>query len=204
MTLAQLIAFNAALLAALLSPGPAMLMSVRATLSDGRFTGIVTGLGLASMAALWTSMALLGLNVVFTLFPWAYAVARIAGGAYLMWLAFSIWRDAQTPLRDNATPVTGQRAFLSGFKVNLANPKSVLFAGSVLVMIFPEAMSITDKVLIIINHFVVEALAYTCFAVMMSGTRAKSAYLRLKPIFDRVTALVLGVLGLRIITDQSR
>ncbi len=58
---AHLIAFNLTLLAALASPGPAMLVAIRATLLGGRSHGIATGLGLGTMAALWTGTALLGL-----------------------------------------------------------------------------------------------------------------------------------------------
>ena len=61
MELAHIIAFNATLLAAILSPGPAMLMSIRATLSGGFRQGFMVGLGLGTMAAIWTALALPGL-----------------------------------------------------------------------------------------------------------------------------------------------
>ena len=53
-----------------------MLLAIRATLSGGRAQGIATGLGLGTMAALWTGMALLGLEAIFTLFPWAYLAMK--------------------------------------------------------------------------------------------------------------------------------
>ncbi len=62
MNAAHLIAFNLTLLAALASPGPAMLVALRTTLIAGRRAGILLGLGLGTAAAVWTMLSLLGLN----------------------------------------------------------------------------------------------------------------------------------------------
>ena len=59
------------------------------------------------MAATWTLMALLGLGVVFELFPTLYAAARIAGAAYLLYLAYGIWKDASAPVEARAEPARG-------------------------------------------------------------------------------------------------
>ena len=77
METAHLIAFNLALLAALISPGPGMLVALRATLAEGRRAGVLTGMGLGAMAAGWTGLALLGLDVVFTAVPWAYLALKL-------------------------------------------------------------------------------------------------------------------------------
>lgn len=196
----HLIAFNLTLLAALASPGPALLLALKTTLTEGRLAGIMTGLGLGTMAALWTGMALLGLEGVFALFPWAYVTLKIAGALYLLHLAWTMWRDARAPLpaAAGAAPRSA-RAFLTGFTVNLGNPKSVLFAASVLVVIFPRDMSLAGKSLIVLNHMVVEWVAYTGFALALATPPARAGYLALKPHVDRAAALLLGALGLRLI-----
>jgi len=198
METAHLIAFNLTLLAALISPGPAMLWALRTTLTQGRTAGVLTGVGLAIAAALWTAAALLGLDLIFRAFPWAYLTLKLIGAGYLMYLAITIWRTAHQPVRP-ADTATGRNAFLNGLLVNLSNPKSVLFASAVLVVIFPRDMGLGAKALIVGNHLAVEILAYGLFAVVLSTRPARDGYLRLKPVFDRVAALVLGCLGLRLL-----
>ncbi|WP_294621064.1 LysE family translocator [uncultured Roseovarius sp.] len=202
MELTQLIAFNLSLLAALASPGPAMLLSIRATLSGGRAQGLATGLGLGTMAAIWTLMALLGLDAIFTLFPWAYLAMKIIGATYLLWIAYGMWRNAQAALDTQGTPAPRRHAFRTGLMVNLANPKSVLFAASVLVVIFPPDLTLAQKALIVTNHLIVEWIAYSLFALALSTKPARDGYLRLKSIFDRVAASILGILGLRLLTER--
>lgn len=200
MTVEHLIAFNLALAVAICSPGPAMLYITQASLSGGRMTGFFTGCGLATMAAAWTLAALLGLDAVFTLFPWAYTSFKIAGACYLIWIAVQTWRHARDPIQARERPHA--RAFIGGFLVNLANPKAVLFAGAVLVVIFPPDMTLMAKGIITLNHLLIEVIAYGLFAAVLNTAHVSQRYLALKPMFDRLAATVLGALGIRLLVDR--
>lgn len=202
MELTHLIAFNATLFAAILSPGPAMLMSIRASLTGGFRQGFAVGLGLAVMAATWTTLALLGLNGIFALFPWAYLILKIAGALYLIWIAVQTWRNAREPLDTRAENTPKGRAFLTGLSVNLANPKSVLFASAVLLVIFPQNITLADKAFVVMNHLVVEILCYAGFALLLSTPAARDSYLRAKTVLDRIAAGIMGALGLRLLLDR--
>lgn len=201
MELSHLIAFNLALLVALISPGPAMLITLRATLSRGKQAGILTGLGLGTMAALWTTLALLGLESVFLVFPWAYLTLKTLGALYLIWIAYQTWRSATKPLGEDPK-LPGRRDFTTGLSVNLANPKSVLFASAVLLVIFPRDLMLAEKAFIVFNHLAIELLFYTGFALLLSTKGARNGYLRMKTVFDRVAALVLGALGIRLLLNR--
>jgi len=200
MTLELMIAFNLALGVAILSPGPALLYLMRTALTGGWRTGFVTGCGLGASAAGWTLAALLGLDALFTLFPWAYMGFKIAGAFYLIWVAIQTWRHAKDSITAATRPHA--RSFLGGLMINLANPKAVLFAGAVLVVIFPPDLGLTEKGLITLNHFIVECIAYGLFSLLLNTPQVSRRYLALKPIFDRIAATVLGALGIRLLTDR--
>ena len=55
---------------------------------------------------------------------------------------------------------------------------------------------------IALNHLAVEWVVYAVFAIALSTGPARNGYLRLKPIFDRAAALLLGALGLRLIFSK--
>ncbi|WP_282094193.1 LysE family translocator [Epibacterium ulvae] len=200
MELTHILAFNLALFAAMISPGPAFLVVVQNTLSSGRRAGGATGFGLACVAALWTTAALLGLDVVFTLFPWAYVVVKTIGALYLLYVAYATWQNARKPVVDNAKPM--HHAFRQGLMVNALNPKSVLFAAAVLAVIFPSNMSLWENGFIIVNHFVFEVVFYTLLAFVMSRKAVSKGYVSAKMYIDRMSALVLGLLGGRLLLDR--
>ncbi|KEJ89510.1 LysE family translocator [Sulfitobacter donghicola] len=200
MTFEHLIAFNAVLIVSILSPGAAFLMAVRSSISNGRRAGIATGFGLGTMASLWTLAALLGMDAVFALFPWAFAVLKTGGAVYLIYLAYKTWRGASAPLND--APKAQGRAFVDGFLVNLGNPKSVLFAAAVLVVVFPPNLTAGEIAFVTLNHFILEILFYTGCAFVLTAPVARARFLRAKPIIDRIAALLLGGLGLKLLLQR--
>ena len=201
MTLEQLIAFNIALLVAIASPGPAFLLATHTAARRGRTAGMAVGVGLGLMAATWTMMALLGLAVVFQLFPSVYIGAKVLGGAYLLYLAYKMWRNASNPIDWRIPPA--RHAFRQGLFVNLLNPKSVLFAAAVLVAVFPTGLSVAESFVIVINHFLVEVAFYATLAFCMSTQVVSKRYLQAKANIDRVAALILGALGFRLILARA-
>ena len=200
LTFADLIAFNVVLIAAIAAPGAALLYFIKTTVASGRAAGIATGFGLGTAAALWTLAALLGLEAVFTLFPWTYTALKIGGATYLIWIAIQTWRHARDPLGD-APPPAG-RSILSGFVLNLGNPKSMLFAAAVIVVVFPQGLAPLDIAIIVLNHWVLELLFYGVFTLLLSTGPARRGYIGLKPVLDRIAATLLGALGLRLILEK--
>ena len=200
MGIEHLIAFNIVLWAAIISPGPAFLVAVQTSLTAGRRAGIATGLGLATMAVIWTTFALLGLEVVFAVVPWAYTAVKTLGAAYLLYVAWGMWRGARDPITGGAKPV--RHAFRQGMLINLLNPKSVLFAAAILVVVFPADMSLLDGAIIILNHLIVEIAFYSCLALAMTTETVQQRYLQAKLYLDRAAALVLGALGVRLLVSR--
>lgn len=200
MELSHILVFNMALMAALISPGPALLVSVQTSLMSGRTAGIGTGLGLALVASIWTLCALLGLEVVFAIFPWTYVAVKTIGAIYLIYVAIGMWRGANSPLHTGVKPAS--RAFRHGMMINLLNPKSILFAAAVLVVIFPANMSLAENGFVVLNHFLVEAVFYSAVALCMSRAKVRDGYLGAKRYIDRASSVVLGALGLRLLFSR--
>ena len=200
MTIEHLLAFNAVLIVSILSPGAAFLMAVRSSVSAGRRAGIATGLGLATMASLWTLAALLGMDALFALFPWAFATLKIGGAAYLIYLAIKTWRGANDKL--DSAPKPHGRAFLDGILVNLGNPKSVLFAAAVLVVVFPPNLNAGQIAFVTLNHLFLEIMFYTACAYFLTAPAARARFLRAKPLIDRTAAVLLGGLGLKLLLQR--
>ena len=200
MTIEQLLGFNLALFVAIASPGPAFLVAIQTTVSAGRRSGVAIGCGLAITAAMWTLMALLGLEVVFTIFPWAYAAMKTLGAIYLIYIAWNMWQGARDEVQTSVKPT--RNSFKQGLLINVLNPKSVLFAAAVLVVIFPASMPWTDNLIVVVNHLVIEVIFYFALAFGMSTAIVRKTYLKMKLYIDRSASVVLGGLGIRLLSDR--
>ena len=182
-----LAAFSAAAIVIILSPGPDMTLFLARTVAQGRSAGFASYLGASTGLLVHTLFAAFGLSALLAASSEAYAAVKIAGAGYLIYLAWKIWRSAGAPVAAAEAPRA--RAFVGGVLVNLANPKSVLFAGAVLVVIFPIDISLAHKALVVANHLAVEIIVYSTFALALSSEQVSARYMRLKPVFDRVAAV---------------
>jgi len=201
MNLEHIIAFNFALCVALISPGPAFVIAIQTTLSSGQKSGMWFGAGLGLMAAAWTGMALVGLEAVFHLFPWAYGTIRIVGALYLLYIAIKIWLGSGRALEESQIHRQGH-SFVRGVMINALNPKSIFFAAAVLAIVFPPNMRLVENVIVVFNQFVVESMFYAILAYVINRERIRSNYIKFRKYIDRTAAIVLGGFGLSLVVDR--
>lgn len=196
MDAATVLLFNAAILGALASPGPAFIAMIRSSFVGGRRAGLMTGLGLALAAVGWSAMAMLGLSAIFAAVPAAYGALKLVGAGYLAWLAIALWRGADRPV-DTTLPGIAQ-GFRLGLITNLANPKLVFFIAAIFSTILPAGLGTGTQVLILANHLALELAWYAAAALILTTAPMRAGYIRLKARLDRGAALVLGVMASRI------
>lgn len=195
--------FALASLLAVASPGPAFIAISHTTLNRPRSEALAFGLGLALTATFWTALALFGLTAIFALVPWLYGSIKLAGGLYLIWLALKLWRGADAPIADPQTKSRhGAMAFVSGVAINLTNPKSVLFAGTIVLAIFPAEMTLGQKLLILAVMLTIEISFFSSLVLWLSRPNARAIYLRAKLWIDRAAGAVLGALGLSFLLSR--
>lgn len=198
LTLGHMAAFNLALFFAVAAPGPAFLICTQNSLQGGRRAGMTTGLGLGIVAGLWTLAALLGLDALFATVPQAYTVLRIGGAILVLLFAIFTWRSADAPISE-VPHGSARRAFAQGVILNLANPKSILFSAGVLLVIFPPGLSGAEMAVITLNHILLEVMVYAVLAWLLNRPIVRVRYLQLKPRIMRAMAIVLALLGLRLL-----
>ena len=116
-----------------LTPGPNMLYLISRTLAQGRAAGLVSLMGTTTGLVVHVLAAALGLSAVVVALPVAYDALRLAGAAYLLWLAW----DAVRPAVDRASrgmfasrhlpSAVPSALFRKGLLTSILNPKVALF-----------------------------------------------------------------------------
>jgi threonine/homoserine/homoserine lactone efflux protein len=115
----------AALLVAVV-PGPGIFYVAARTLSEGRTAGIASTFGTALGGLVHVIAGGVGVSAVIMASAEAFALLKLAGALYLIWLGFRAFRDAgELPSAPNAAP--GRRVFREGIVVEATNPKTAAF-----------------------------------------------------------------------------
>lgn len=111
-----------------LTPGPNMMYLTSRSLSQGRRAGMVSLFGTVTGFVIYLTLASLGLAGVFRTARWLYWAVKLAGSAYLLWLAWQVLRPHGTAVfqaRDLPREAAS-RLFLMGLLTNLLNPKAAV------------------------------------------------------------------------------
>jgi threonine/homoserine/homoserine lactone efflux protein len=199
MTLERWTAFVGVLLVVLCTPGPDFAVVLRHALAGpGRgaraAAGIVTGL------AGHTAAAAVGLSAVLAALPDVLTAIRLAGAAYLVWLAVHALRGALA--RDpGAVPVRvhSPRPYLDGLASNLLNPKALLFFLGLIPQFVVPGPTVTAQLLLLAGTTVVASVLWWAVVIAVAGRgRAALARARVRRAVDAVTggallAVAIGV-----------
>ncbi len=92
--LSNLLAFAAVALGMVLTPGPNMVYLISRSICQGRTAGLISLGGVALGFVVYMLCAAFGITALVLAVPYAYDAIRIAGAAYLLWLAWQAVRPA--------------------------------------------------------------------------------------------------------------
>lgn len=192
-----------------LTPGPNMLYLVSRSITQGRRAGLISLAGVAAGFGVYLLAAVAGIAVVFVLVPALYTAVKLAGAAYLLFLAWRTVRPGgRSPFDPQPLPPDGpRRLFTMGLVTNLLNPKiAVLYVALLPQFVEPGRGSVATQSLLLGITQITVALTVNMLIVLGAGSVA--AFLRGRPTWQRVQRYVMGTvlagLAVRIAADRSR
>ncbi len=208
-------------LAALIIPGPNLLLLTHTAASASRRAALGVALGIATGTLLWVAVAVFGVQQIFDAAPALQTLLRAVGGCYLLYLAWgllgSLWSDRNGRKIDDADPdgassdttagsrdsssvVQRQRVYYRrGLVTNLTNPKSLAFWTSVAVVSLDPQASLATRLAAVAMVGVMGLLWHLCLAWLFSTAPAQQAYLRAKPVLSAITGAVMAAFGVRLL-----
>ncbi|RKF14685.1 LysE family translocator [Roseovarius spongiae] len=188
------------------SPGPATLAISSAAMAEGRLAGFAIAAGVFAGSAFWGIAAGAGMSAVMMAHAWAFEAIRLAGAAYLLWLAFKALRRAVHP--PSAAPVHTapglRRLWLRGALIHVTNPKAVLAWGAVYAIALPPAAAPLAVWKLFALLLAVSGAIFFGYGLLFSTPRIARGYLRLRRGFEGAFALLFGAAGLMILTTSHK
>ena len=187
-----------------MSPGQSFLVVSRTALASGRASALIVALGMGIGTVFWATGAIAGLSVLFQQAAWLYLALKLAAGFYLLFLAFRLWRHAADEVADieiGQQPLHIATALRLGFLTQIANPKVIVFFGSIFVALLPAQPPLWVYAATLAIVFANEFGWLAIVASLFSAPASRRTYAQLEPWFDRVTAGFLALIGGKLIFD---
>ena len=197
------IAFLGVAVVVVVTPGPDMLLVMRNTLAGGRAVGTATVSGVILGILTWGLLAAIGVAAVLAASAVAFAVLKLAGAAYLVYLGIATLRGRPDVFEAGTPAATSLRtAVAQGFLSAALNPKLGVFFLTLLPQ-FTDASASVWNSLVLAAVFAVTGLAWLLVFTQLVGWFG--VVLTTAPIRRRIqqaTGVVLIGLGVRVATDR--
>jgi len=208
MTLAQsLIAFVAAAMVVIVTPGMDTALVLRTAAAEGPKRGLQAVAGIALGCLAWGASVALGLGVVLVASHTAYTVVKLAGAAYLAWLGLNLIirpREALAPAGGGARNGGAFGALRRGPASNLLNPKAGVFYVSFLPMFVPSGYPLAPFIFLLCIIHVALSVAWLGFLAAATAPLGKFLARRgVVKTLDRVTGTVFLAFSARLALSEQ-
>lgn len=196
------LAYLAAMLALAVMPGPGAVLSMGHGLSYGLRRTTVTILGMQLGVIIIFLVAGLGVGAVLLASGMAFAVVKLLGAVYLVWLGVQQWRapvqevEAAGPITRRASHLTAVQRFMRGVLTDATNPKGIVFMVAVLPQfIRPEQSLARQLAVLLATTLVIDIIVMHGYAALAAGLRNWLSSVRAQRLQNHLTGGVLMVMG---------
>lgn len=188
------LAYLGTMLVMAFTPGPANVFAVATGMQRGKGAALMAVAGMNSATLVWYCAAALGLGTLVKTFPDVFRIISYGGILYVVWMAFQAIRGAlkatdktlDTPVLDK-----GRNAYLSGFLVQIANPKAILFFTAVL----PPFLDIDRPPVPQLTLFAVATIGLDSISMSVYGLGGAAFARHMSSVrFQRLFGIGIGVL----------
>ena len=190
------------------TPGVDMAYGIASTLRGGWRQGVAAAVGIGAGCVVHTLAAAFGLAALLATSAEAFMVVKLAGAAYLLYVAWGMARAGQraaSAAAEVTAPASWWRTVRQGFFTNALNPKVALFILAFLPQfVDPAKGHVAAQIVILGTLFNIGGTAVNC-AVAWAGSAA-SRRLKASAGFERalrwISATVLAGLAIRLAVSE--
>lgn len=189
------------------SPGPNILAVIGTSMAVGRKAGIALALGISAGSFLWAGMTAIGLTALIAAYASVLTVIKIAGGLYLLWLAFKAFRSAASAKPELHLAGVSEggllRFFLRGLTVQMTNPKAALTWIAIMSLGLAQSAPASTAIVIVIGTTILSVVGHVAYAMAFSTRRVVRMYGLARRWIDAALGVFFTFAGLKLLTSRS-
>ncbi|CTQ51558.1 Threonine efflux protein [Roseibium album] len=202
-----LLAYSAFLLG-IASPGPNILAVIGTSMSVGRPSGVALALGVATGSLTWALLTVLGLSALLAAYSSALIVIKIAGGLYLIWLAYKSFKSASSNKDIEARELAGGRRSpvgyaMRGYLIQMTNPKAALTWIAIISLGLQEGAPHWVGAVIVLGTFTLSVVAHVLYAIAFSTPLMVRLYGQARRTIQFILGSFFAFAGSKLLTSTN-
>lgn len=197
----------AAFLLAIASPGPNVLAVMGTSMSVGRASGMALAMGIACGSFTWAVLTAFGLSALIASYAPALIAIKIAGGCYLLFLAYKAFRSASAKQELAAKSLEGGKRSklgfaLRGYIVMMTNQKAALAWVAIIAIGLKDGAPIWVAAAIVGGTFIMSVAIHALYALAFSTPTMVKLYIGARRKIQFAFGAFFTFAGLRILLSR--
>jgi RhtB (resistance to homoserine/threonine) family protein len=190
---------------AVISPGPDFVLISRLSLSYSRKIGFVGAIGVALGIGVHILYSILGIGALIASSVILFNTIKILGALYLVYIGVMSFKQSKNKSPASSVrlqeDVTYTEALKLGFLTNVLNPKATLFILAVFTQVITPSTPKFIQVIYGLEMILATALWFSVVAFFLSTDYISRKIQSAKGIIEKITGVVLTVLGIKILLE---
>lgn len=196
-----------AFLLGIASPGPNVLAVIGTSMSIGRSSGVALAVGVATGSLLWAMLTVLGLSALLSVYATTLTIIKIAGGLYLLWLAYKALKSAAStqdiePKKLIGAGDTPSGYFLRGLTIQMTNPKAALTWIAIISLGLQHDAPVWVGLIIISGTSILSLIVHLSYALAFSTPPMIRIYAKCRRAIQTVLGAFFAVAGFKLLIDR--
>ena len=195
-------------LVSIMSPGPNILAIMGTSMGVGRPSGLALAMGVATGSMIWATPTALGLTAVIASYAILLTAIKIAGGLFLLWLAYKAFRSAASAHDIDATVSNDEGRglmgyFLKGLTVQMTNPKAALAWIAIVSLGMQAGALLWVAVVIVVGTTVLSVICHVLYALVFSTPPMVRVYAKGRRWVQGTLGVLFTFAGLKLLTSRA-
>ncbi len=188
-----------------MTPGPNNLLSMNNARCYGFKSAFIAGLGRIAAFTVMIALAASGLAVVLYASESLFFVVKLLGAAYLLWIAFNLWRSDASPVIEIEGNCNQLGLAKQEFVLAAGNPKAILIFTAFLPQFVDASRSVNEQFFVLgFTFLVLEMAAISLYALFGIYLRQWFTKPKMAKCFNRACATFLAVSGANLLLSRQQ
>jgi threonine/homoserine/homoserine lactone efflux protein len=189
-----------------LAPGPDNIFVLTQAAINGRVAGLLVTFGLCTGLIVHTAAVAFGVAALFKASAVAFNVVKLAGAAYLVYLAWGAFRAGAEKIPANGAKALSLKGlYVRGFIMNVTNPKVTIFFLAFLPQFAdPARGSVALQMMLLGGLMMVATVLVFGSIALLAGTLGEkfASSERAQITLNRIAGTIFAALALKLITAE--
>jgi threonine/homoserine/homoserine lactone efflux protein len=200
------LAFGAYLLG-MVTPGPNILAIIGTSMATGRRAGAAMALGVATGSFAWACLTLFGLATAVALYAELLTAIKLAGAAYLLWMAFKAFRSAASAEDLSLRAVRGEGDFRAwyrrGLVIQMTNAKAALWWIAIMSLAMQDHAPLLVGGIVVAGTAAISVAGHLAYAVAFSTAPMVAGYRRARRWIEATLGAYFAFASYKVLTWRS-